>query len=153
MLMMMIHACMQIAQVVKIGIAIAIILIVALHLQNVSFSYSGDPNVQFQCLLGGNIGGSSLCSYAYAVCGLSLAINLGVSIVLCCTCDLVSVIAWSPNHICAWSPYHIPAQCGLGCLLECAFSGVGTAWWLAASLVFSKYVSVRIASRGGEPGW
>ncbi|GAX77581.1 hypothetical protein CEUSTIGMA_g5025.t1 [Chlamydomonas eustigma] len=104
-------------QVLKVATAIAIIIIVFYHLQNVNVVVNGfSTNVTFQCLLGPDYNGDTLCSYAYAVCGLSLLLNLLVSITLCFTCDL----------------------CGLGNVLELAFSGVGMLWWLAASIVFTK---------------
>jgi hypothetical protein len=38
------------------------------------------------------------------------------------------------------------SQCGLGNILELAFSGVGMLWWLAASIVFTKQANVSNAA-------
>ncbi|KAG1676146.1 hypothetical protein FOA52_004986 [Chlamydomonas sp. UWO 241] len=108
------------AQVLKAGCAIAIIVITATKLQtslDVTIDDSGTIVWTEVCQLADK-DGQSLCIYAYAVAGISLALNLLMSLFLCLTCDL----------------------CGLGPILEAIFSGLGMLWWLAASLVFWSYV-------------
>mmetsp|Transcript_19629 Transcript_19629/g.43337 ORF Transcript_19629/g.43337 Transcript_19629/m.43337 type:complete len:183 (-) Transcript_19629:235-783(-) len=105
-----------IAQVLQAAISITIIIIVAVHLADYSFDNSN--NFQSLCLLA-DTGDDSVCNYAYAVAGLSLACNLAMSILLCFTCNL----------------------CGLGPLLETIFNGFAAVWWVIAALIFSAYVS------------
>lgn len=123
--------------IIKIGCAIAIVIIVALHLTNVNYGgkdfgksigdwWNSDWSVEATCVLG-NINlewnefssSTNLCTYAYVVCGVSLATSLALSIFFCLTCDC----------------------CGCGFVLEAIISGLATGWWLAAALVFSNYVS------------
>mmetsp|Transcript_33685 Transcript_33685/g.60819 ORF Transcript_33685/g.60819 Transcript_33685/m.60819 type:complete len:186 (-) Transcript_33685:394-951(-) len=102
----------------KLAFAIAIIVIVAKKL-------SGDlspieviqHNDSTSCYLGANVKGHNLCAYAYAVCGASIVATFIISLFLCITCEF----------------------CGLGSIIELLFAGLGTAWWVAASIVFTKY--------------
>mmetsp|Transcript_39153 Transcript_39153/g.116458 ORF Transcript_39153/g.116458 Transcript_39153/m.116458 type:complete len:183 (-) Transcript_39153:119-667(-) len=104
-----------ILECIKVGVAVAIIVITALHLAD--YNIVNDVLVS-TCVLA-DTGDDSICNYAYAVGGLSLALSLALSILLCFTCNL----------------------CGLGPILECCFNGVGAVWWLIAALIFSAYVS------------
>lgn len=108
-----------ICQLLKAGCAIAIVCIVALHLWHVDYTIdSTGATATVDCQLGKDYQSTNLCSYAYVVCAVSLAVSLAVAILLCCTCDL----------------------CGLGFLLEVILAACGTLWWLAAALVFSAQV-------------
>lgn len=100
--------------------ALALVLVVVLKLENINWNSGfkevvGDIVERRQCALG-TADGMSLCTYAYAVSGLSLAATLVVALLRCCTCDL----------------------CGLGIILDLVISAVGTAWWTVASVVFLR---------------
>mmetsp|Transcript_35098 Transcript_35098/g.78128 ORF Transcript_35098/g.78128 Transcript_35098/m.78128 type:complete len:189 (-) Transcript_35098:152-718(-) len=105
----------------KTAASVAIIIIVAIHLTDVTVTTTEDLSVEtsYTCYLGITENETDLCVYAYAVCGLSIVSSLVISLFLCCTYEL----------------------CGLGFIVEGAFALVGTVWWLVASLVFSKYVA------------
>ncbi|GAX76124.1 hypothetical protein CEUSTIGMA_g3567.t1 [Chlamydomonas eustigma] len=115
-----------IAEIAKIACAAAIIAIVAVKLTNIStnsLNVNG-TNVSFnnsatmECVLGTDLKDHSLCTVAFAVSGISIALSFAVAILLCCTCNL----------------------CGLGPVLELAFAFVGTLMWLATSIVMTKNV-------------
>jgi hypothetical protein len=71
--------------IVQVLLAIAIIVVVAVQLVDVgvdgtSYSYS--------CLLGQDYLSTSLCTYTFVVCGVSLVVSSLISIIQCCTCNL-----------------------------------------------------------------
>jgi hypothetical protein len=90
----MINVITWIFQILKIATAIAIIVIVFYHLQNVHLDVNGlSSNVTFQCLLGPDYNGNSLCSYAYAGSCMvhfhdqfDLLILTSMYSPLCCSC-------------------------------------------------------------------
>eukprot|EP00877_Chromochloris_zofingiensis_P006490 jgi/Chrzof1/2094/Cz11g02160.t1 len=98
--------------------AAAVVAITALKLTDINVQRQGlNVTSNVQCLLGSSDQVGNLCYYAYAVAGFSLLASVALSLVQCITCNL----------------------CGCGRLLDTAFAGVGTAWWIAAALVFTKY--------------
>mmetsp|Transcript_7924 Transcript_7924/g.23885 ORF Transcript_7924/g.23885 Transcript_7924/m.23885 type:complete len:180 (-) Transcript_7924:1586-2125(-) len=97
----------------KLGGAIAIICIVAIHLVNVEFY----EIFEYECLLGA-WEGKNLCDFAFVIAAVSIGVEAAVFILLCCTCNL----------------------CGLGYIIETIFMGFGSMLWLAASLVFTDNV-------------
>ncbi|GAB4818993.1 hypothetical protein N2152v2_006039 [Parachlorella kessleri] len=108
----------------RVVLAIAIIALVAVKLDNVVVTTSGDNihNLQVKvnstCSLGTAIDSNSLCAYTYAACAISLVVSLAISIIQCCTCNL----------------------CGLGRILDLIFAVVGTGWWAIAAAVIQKHV-------------
>lgn len=102
--------------ILEVGIAIAIICIVAIQLSDVWEMITGSNN---SCALSTPEHGDDLCIYAYVVCGISIGVSLVLSILLCCTCDL----------------------CGLGKFLDLLFAALACAWWIAAAVVFTRYVA------------
>ncbi|EFJ45915.1 hypothetical protein VOLCADRAFT_118265 [Volvox carteri f. nagariensis] len=67
----------------------------------------------------------TMCSYVYAVSGLSLLATFAMACLLWCTCHL----------------------CGVGPILELSFALLGTAWWLAAALVLQENTTVSVDAR------
>ena len=65
---------------------------VAVKLQNTSVTYpisnSLTPTIEVTCALGTSVSSGSLCSYVYAVAGVSLLVSFVISLVQCCTCNL-----------------------------------------------------------------
>lgn len=106
----------------QVVLAIAIICVVAVKLSNtnVTTSVSGEPvTIEFTCALGTSVSSGSLCSYVYAVAGISLLVSFCISIIQCCTCNL----------------------CGLGKFLDLLFAIAGTVWWVIASPVVQTNVN------------
>lgn len=72
----------------QVALATAIIIIVAVHLQDVKVdvTVSDRPvEVKAECLMTGDVQGGTVCEYAYAVCGLSLLTSLILSLFLVST--------------------------------------------------------------------
>lgn len=97
----------------QVVLAIAIVVVVAVQLVDVnvdggSYSYS--------CLLGQDYLSSSLCTYTFVVCGVSLVVSALISLIQCCTCNL----------------------CGLGKVLDIVLGAAGAIWWGVASGVIGK---------------
>ncbi|PSC68347.1 mannose-P-dolichol utilization defect 1-like protein 2 [Micractinium conductrix] len=91
---------------VAVAVAIAVVTAVKLvdvNVEGIDFSYT--------CLLGQSYGSSSLCTYTFVVCGVSVGVSALVSITKCCTCNL----------------------CGLGRVLDILLAAFGAAWWGVAS--------------------
>ncbi|GLI68105.1 hypothetical protein VaNZ11_012432 [Volvox africanus] len=109
-----------ILSLIKVGVSIAIVIIVAIHLYKTDIKWKkGDlPEVKPTCLMTGSVKGSSVCEYTFAVCGLSMLLSLLTSLLLCLTCDF----------------------CGLGDWIEFAVAGLQTAWWVIAAIIISKNV-------------
>ena len=79
------HEIVLLLPIVQVLLAIAIIVVVAVQLVDVgvdgtSYSYS--------CLLGQDYLSTSLCTYTFVVCGVSLVVSSLISIIQCCTCNL-----------------------------------------------------------------
>ncbi|PRW59976.1 transmembrane of CMA family [Chlorella sorokiniana] len=108
----------HVLSLLQVGLAVAICIIVGVKLQDVSFN-SDNLTFSYSCLLGSDYGSSSLCTYTYAVAGISLAVSALVSLVQCCTCNL----------------------CGLGKIIDVILAAFGTAWWAIASGVIASNVS------------
>ncbi|GIL79709.1 hypothetical protein Vretimale_12360 [Volvox reticuliferus] len=114
-------ALLAIMSILRVGLALAIIIITAKQLYHISFYLSvNDQLIRYEgeCLMAGSVHGEDVCSYTYAVCGLSLLLSLITSILLCITCDM----------------------CGAGSWLEFVVEGFQTAWWIVAGIVISKKV-------------
>lgn len=113
-------------RIIETAIAIAIIIIVAVHLQDHTVSLFEDGNdavdVKFQCMLGNTVqqanddSSANLCAYTYAVCGISLGVTLVVSLLLCITCNL----------------------CGGGVIIELIAMCFLCVWWIICGSVLSK---------------
>lgn len=117
----------------KVGIAIAIIIIVALHLTDVTVRVNQDGQVvdsKATCLMTGNVRGATVCEYAYAVCGVSLVTSLVLFLFLCITCD----------------------ACGFGAWIEFIVGGLLTAWWVIAGIVFTAKFHETEEQRPPIPG-
>ncbi|EFN54382.1 hypothetical protein CHLNCDRAFT_135683 [Chlorella variabilis] len=97
----------------QIILAIAIIVVVAVQLVDVSVS---GTTYTYQCLLGQDYMSSSLCTYTFVVCGVSLVVSAVISMIQCCTCNL----------------------CGLGKILDVLLGALGTIWWAVASGVIGS---------------
>lgn len=113
----------------KLGIAIAIIVIVAVHLNDITVD-RGLTRYRSSCLMGDS-NGADLCIYAYVVCGISLIATILLSIFLCVTCDL----------------------CGLGFIFEFILALFGTLWWLAAAIVFTTEGTRATDASVPQHGW
>ncbi|GIL52535.1 hypothetical protein Vafri_8376 [Volvox africanus] len=112
---------LAILSILRVGLALAIIIITAKQLFHSSFWLSVNDQTYYykgKCLMAGSVYGEDVCSYTYAVCGLSLLLSLLTSFLLCITCDL----------------------CGAGSWLEFVVEGFQTAWWIIAGIVISKKV-------------
>ncbi|KAI7840265.1 hypothetical protein COHA_006047 [Chlorella ohadii] len=106
----------HVLSLLQVALAITICIIVGVKLQDVSYD-SG--NFNYSCLLGTDYGSSSLCTYTYAVAGISLAVSALVSLIQCCTCNM----------------------CGLGKAFDVILAAFGTAWWAIASGVIAHNVA------------
>eukprot|EP00798_Chlamydomonas_sp_ICE-L_P032116 gene32116-16633_t len=115
-------------KLIEVGCAIAIIIIIAIHLQDVKVTPGGEniltdgfPEYKFTCALGNlndqffGTSATNYCAYAYSVAGISLAASLVMSILLCLTCDL----------------------CGCGLVFELILALCLALWWMAAGIVFA----------------
>ncbi|PNW72021.1 hypothetical protein CHLRE_16g685700v5 [Chlamydomonas reinhardtii] len=101
----------------KVGLSIAIIIIVAIHLQDYKFSGSGtNTTLTGSCLLSKDFTNQDYCNYAYAVCGISMCVSLAASLFLCITCN----------------------ACGCGSWVEFILYLCQCAWWVIAACVFSR---------------
>ncbi|KAG2435751.1 hypothetical protein HXX76_006947 [Chlamydomonas incerta] len=100
----------------KVGLSIAIIVIVAVHLQDVHFNIEGtNYTITGTCMLSNDITNQDYCGYAYAVAGISLCVSLATSLFLCITCN----------------------ACGCGAWIEFILYICQCAWWVVAACVFS----------------
>ncbi|KAG1664466.1 hypothetical protein FOA52_006312 [Chlamydomonas sp. UWO 241] len=104
--------------IVKLACAVAIIAIIMSHLYDVSFVLdTSEQSYSSSCMLG-TWGDKNLCDFAMAMSGISIAVDIAVFILLCCTCNL----------------------CGLGYIVELAFFGAGTVLWLATGIIITKQI-------------
>eukprot|EP00798_Chlamydomonas_sp_ICE-L_P024075 gene24075-9653_t len=130
-----------IINLLEVGCAIAIIIIIALHLQDVTIRANADGNsdvlnsdvlndvlngeIEFSCALGNleeqakGDTATNYCAYAYSLAGVSLALSLAMSILLCFTCNLS----------------------GCGFIVEMIVALCLCLWWIAGGIVLSKAVS------------
>ncbi|GLI68104.1 hypothetical protein VaNZ11_012431 [Volvox africanus] len=112
---------LAILSIFRVALALAIIIITAKQLYHVNFWFTFKDTLyryDGKCLMAGSVYGENVCSYAFAVCGLSLLLSLITSFLLCITCDL----------------------CGAGSWIEFVVEGFQTAWWVIAGIVISKKV-------------
>ncbi|KAG2451273.1 hypothetical protein HYH02_003880 [Chlamydomonas schloesseri] len=101
----------------KVGLSIAIIVIVAVHLQDVVYTGSGSNfKITASCIMSKDPTDQDYCSYAYAVAGISMLVSLATSLFLCITCN----------------------ACGCGAWIEFILYLCQCAWWIIAACVFSK---------------
>lgn len=104
-------------------VAVAVIIIVTVKLENVKLSVATvdnvpQPDVQYTCLLGSDWKNHSICRWAYVVSAGTLIVASVLSLIRCVTCNLF----------------------GCGVFLDTAFSGAGTALWVCASAVICREV-------------
>lgn len=114
-----------IVALLQIGCCIAIICIVAIHLDDASleFDFSSFSNfinyTEASCLLGNSWNGGSLCNYAYAVCAISIATMLCLALLLLITCNC----------------------CGFGKFMELLVAACGLAWWIICSIILTEQIN------------
>lgn len=110
----------------------------------------------YQCLLGQDYMSSSLCTYTFVVCGVSLVVSAVISMIQCCTCNLCGL----GKILDVLVSFHVRGEPPCGCIaghacqspvstastdwlapLDCAclqLGALGTIWWAVASGVIGS---------------
>eukprot|EP00879_Flechtneria_rotunda_P002133 GHRR01002315.1.p1 GENE.GHRR01002315.1~~GHRR01002315.1.p1 ORF type:complete len:224 (+),score=69.14 GHRR01002315.1:345-1016(+) len=99
----------------QIGTAVAVIAITAIQLANVqTFQGFMDQNV---CLASGDPSNISVCTYIYAVGGVSIALTIVIGLLQLITCNM----------------------CGCGEVMDAVFTIIATGWWLVAGFITARH--------------
>eukprot|EP00884_Botryococcus_braunii_P015830 jgi/Botrbrau1/2930/Bobra.0026s0006.2 len=117
--------CITLVILLQIAAAIAIIVIIPLHLQQIQWDPTRFQGLKFWdgfvesnvCLLGTGFRNAHLCTYAIVAAGVSVGASLLISLMQCISCNF----------------------CSFGPFVDVIFQGAGTAWWIVASIIVTKY--------------
>ncbi|KAF8057859.1 Slbp [Scenedesmus sp. PABB004] len=118
--------------VLQLGTAVAVIAITAVQLAGVdSFAWAEVIN-QKQCLASADPKNLSVCTYIYAVGGVSIAMTLIIGLLQLVTCNM----------------------CGCGKYMDAVFTVVAAGWWLVAGFITAAHArgagAARVRGRGAR---
>ena len=111
---------------VQVILAVVIVVLVASQLDHVTWDNGQITATKATCTLGTSFDSASLCVYTYIVAGVSMAVSLGMVLLMCITANL----------------------CGIGKHLTMFIAGLGTVWWAIAGALVQK--NLNTASTAAE---
>eukprot|EP00878_Enallax_costatus_P020428 GHUV01021599.1.p1 GENE.GHUV01021599.1~~GHUV01021599.1.p1 ORF type:complete len:219 (+),score=59.95 GHUV01021599.1:439-1095(+) len=108
---------MPVSFLLQIGTAVAVIAITAVQLANVKSLNFQELWNQKICLASANYKDLSVCTYIYAVGGVSIVLTIIIGLLQMITCNM----------------------CGCGKVLDAVFTVLATAWWLIAGFITAAH--------------
>jgi uncharacterized membrane protein len=123
--------CVALLSLLQLGSAVAVIAITAVQLANVSsFSFQDLWNQKI-CLASANFKDLSVCTYIYAVGGVSIVLTILIGLLQMITCNL----------------------CGCGKYMDAVFTVIAAAWWLVAGFITAHHARAANNAKIRQAQW